>query len=319
MSTNLPQKLVIDKSPPRERLDQFLRRSLPGVSRAALQRLLAEGNILVDGRIVKPAHHPRTGETVTFQWPQPRPALAQAEDIPLDIIYEDDDLLALNKPAGLVVHPAAGHPDHTLVNALLHHCAGGLSGVGGVARPGLVHRLDKDTTGCLVVAKSDFVHHHLSAQFASRQVEKVYHAIACGRVTPESGLIDAAIARHPTQRKRMTIAATGREARSTFRAIERWRDATWVEVLLQTGRTHQVRVHLWHLGFPVAGDLTYGRRANARLKELTNYAAPRQLLHARRLGVVHPRTNKRLFFEAPLPADLTAALEFFRGLGGRTR
>jgi 23S rRNA pseudouridine1911/1915/1917 synthase len=278
-----------------------------------LQRLLAGGNIRIDGRKVKPSHHPRAGENVTIEWPEAVPAAAQAEDIPLDIIYEDDDLVVLNKPAGLVVHPAAGHQEHTLVNALLHHCAGRLSGVGGVARPGLVHRLDKDTTGCLIVAKNDFAHHHLSAQFAGREVEKAYQAIACGRVTEETGLIHAAIVRHPTRRKRMTVTATGgREARSSYRVLERWPYATWVEVMLHTGRTHQVRVHLWHLGFPVAGDLVYGRRANARLKELAGYAAPRQLLHARRLGLVHPRTEKRMVFEAPLPDDFTRALEFFR-------
>ncbi|MGA2174116.1 MAG: RluA family pseudouridine synthase [Verrucomicrobiota bacterium] len=311
--TNLPQQIIIDKSLPQERLDVFLRRRLPAVSRAALQRLLAQGAIRVDGRIVKPTHHPRAGETLTLQWPEARPALAQAEDIPLDILYEDDDMVVLNKPAGLVVHPAAGHHEHTLVNALLHHCAGRLSGVGGVARPGLVHRLDKDTTGCLVAAKNDFVHHHLSAQFAGRQVEKVYHAIACGRMTPETGLIDAAIARHPTQRKRMAVAvAAGREARSSYRVLERWREASWVEVGLHTGRTHQVRVHLRHLGFPVVGDLVYGRRANALLKESTGYAAPRQLLHARRLALVHPRTGQRLVFEAPLPPDFAVALDFFR-------
>jgi 23S rRNA pseudouridine1911/1915/1917 synthase len=314
LSTNLPTQIIVDKSLPQERLDRFLRRCLPDVSRAALQRLLAEGSIQVDGRIVKPTHRPRAGETVTLRWPEAQPALAQAEDIPLDIIYEDDDLVVLNKPAGLVVHPAAGHREHTLVNALLHHCAGRLSGVGGVARPGLVHRLDKDTTGCLVAAKNDFVHHHLSAQFAGRQVEKVYQAIVCGPMTGQSGLIDAALARHPTQRQRMTVTtAGGREARSSYRVLERWRDATWVEVRLHTGRTHQVRVHLWHLGFPVAGDLIYGRRANARLKELTGYAAPRQLLHARRLALVHPRSGQRVAFEAPLPADFNVALELLRG------
>lgn len=313
MSTNFPKEIRIEQSLPQERLDQFLRRCLPTVSRGTLQRLLAEGHIRVDGRAVKPTHHPRLGEMVTLEWPEARPAAAQPEDIPLDIIYEDNDLAVLNKPAGLVAHPAAGHEQHTLVNALLHHCAGGLSGVGGVARPGIVHRLDKDTTGCLVIAKNDFVHHHLSAQFAARQVEKVYQAIVCGRMTAETGLIDSPIVRHPTQRKRMTIATKGgRAARSSYRVLERWRNAAWVEVILHTGRTHQARVHLWHLGFPVAGDLVYGRRANARLKELTGYSAPRQLLHARRLGLVHPSTNKRMIFEAPLPGDFAAALEFFR-------
>ncbi len=294
-------------------MDRFLRRCLPAVSRAAIQRLLAEGAIRVDGRVVKPTHHPRAGQRISLRWPEARRALAQAEEMALEILYEDEDLVVVNKPAGLVVHPAAGHAEHTLVNALLHHCAGRLSGIGGVARPGLVHRLDKDTTGCLVAAKNDFVHQQLSAQFAGRQVEKVYHAVVCGRMTRETGLIEAAIARHPTQRKRMAVVlGAGREARSSYRVLERWGEATWVEVLLHTGRTHQVRVHLGHLGFPVAGDLVYGRRANAKLKETTGYAAPRQLLHARRLALVHPRTGKRMVFEAPLPADFAVALDFFR-------
>jgi 23S rRNA pseudouridine1911/1915/1917 synthase len=315
VSASLPAQIRVDESPPRERLDVFLRRNLPGVSRAMLQRLLEQGDIRVDGRMAKPAHHPRVGETISLHWPEARPATAQAEEIPLQILYEDDDLVVIHKPAGLVVHPAAGHREHTLVNALLHHCAGRLSGVGGVARPGLVHRLDKDTTGCLVAAKSDFAHHHLSAQFARRQVEKIYQTIVCGRMTRESGMIDAAIARHPTQRQRMTVVAAGREARSTYRVVERWRDATFVEVRLHTGRTHQVRVHLWHQGFPVMGDLIYGRRANARFSELAGYTAPRQLLHARRLGLVHPRTEQAMVFEAPLPADFAAALEFLRRRG----
>jgi 23S rRNA pseudouridine1911/1915/1917 synthase len=173
--------------------------------------------------------------------------------------------------------------------------------------------LDKDTTGCLVAAKNDFAHQHLSAQFAGRQVEKVYHAIVCGRMTRESGRIDAAISRHPTQRKRMAVTVVaGREASSSYRVLERWREASWVEVLLHTGRTHQVRVHLGHLGFPVVGDLVYGRRANAQLKASTGYAAPRQLLHARRLALIHPRTGKRIEFEAPLPADFAVALDHFR-------
>jgi 23S rRNA pseudouridine1911/1915/1917 synthase len=291
----------------------FLRRKLPGLSRGAIQRLLAEGHIRIDGKIVKPTHHPRAGETVVIQRPEARPDIAQAEDMPLDILYEDDDLLVLNKPPGLVVHPAAGHREHTLVNALLHHCRGQLSGIGGVARPGIVHRLDKDTSGCLVAAKNDAAHLHLSAHFAGRDVEKIYLAVACGRMPKLSGHIDAAIGRDPAHRQRMAVRArNGREARTSYRVLERWAGATSVELELHTGRTHQIRVHLRHLGFPVAGDLVYGRRATARLEESTGYHAPRPLLHARRLTLTHPRDGKRMTFEARLPEDFTEALDFFR-------
>lgn len=309
-----PRSFVIDISRPRIRLDIFLRGKLPNLSRAAIQRLLAGGHIRVDGNIAKPSHHPRAGETVTIQWPALRPAAAQPEAMPLDILFEDNAILVLNKAAGVVVHPAAGHREHTLVNALLHHCGPQLSGIGGTARPVIVHRLDKDTSGCLVVAKSDAAHLALSEQFANRQVEKLYKTIACGRLPRDSGAIDAAISRHPGQRKKMTVAAAraGRAALSSYRVIERWRAASLVEVVIHTGRTHQIRVHLAHLGFPVAGDLVYGRRANAVLREATGYAAPRQLLHAWRLALTHPVTGRRLKIEAPLPPDFSTALDLFR-------
>jgi 23S rRNA pseudouridine1911/1915/1917 synthase len=294
-------------------LDVFLRKKLPDISRAAIQRLLAGGHIRVDGRIVKPAQAARAGQTVTIEWPEARPSEAQAEEMPLEILFEDEALLVLNKAAGVVVHPAAGHREHTLVNALLHHCGGQLSGIGGVARPGIVHRLDKDTSGCLVVAKTDAAHLALSEQFSSRQVEKLYRAVACGRIARESGTIEAAISRHPTQRKKMAVGGrAGRQARSTYRVLARWRDATLVEVALHTGRTHQIRVHLAHLGYPVAGDLVYGRRVNAMLRAASGYSAPRQLLHAWRLGLVHPQSGRRLVVEAPLPDDFSIALDFFR-------
>jgi 23S rRNA pseudouridine1911/1915/1917 synthase len=221
-------------------------------------------------------------------------------------------LLVINKPAGLVVHPAAGHPAHTLVNALLHHCAGRLSGIGGVARPGIVHRLDKETSGCLVVAKNDAAHLKLSGQFAGRQVTKIYQAIVCGRMPQAGGEIIAAIARDPIRRKRMAVARSGgREAHTSFRVLEQWKEAARIELRLHTGRTHQIRVHLEHLGCAVAGDLVYGRRQNLRLKEATGYAAPRQLLHAAKLALVHPGTGRRMTFEAPLPEDFAVAMDFF--------
>ncbi len=303
------ESITVQVSLPSERLDTFLRSQFPAVSRGNIQRLIEQGHIKVNGQPVKPTHHPRAGEQIEVYWPEARPAEAQPEEIPLDILFEDKDLLVLNKPPGLVVHPAAGHEEHTLVNALLHHCAGGLSGIGGVARPGIVHRLDKETSGCLVVAKNDVAHLALAEQFAGRTLEKVYHAIVCGEVPRPSGEIRAAIARHPTHRKRMAVTdGSGREAWTSYRVLEPLRGATLMEALLHTGRTHQIRVHFHHLGHPVVGDATYGSRQNQRLTELTGYAAPRQMLHAQKLTFLHPRKQKKLTLEAPLPDDFKAAL-----------
>jgi 23S rRNA pseudouridine1911/1915/1917 synthase len=305
--------LIIDRTLPSERLDTYLRGKFPAASRGAIQRLIEEGHILVNGHRVKPTHTPRAGEQVQVHWPEAKPAEALPEEMPLEILFEDDALLVLNKAAGLVVHPAAGHAEHTLVNALLHHCAGELSGIGGVARPGIVHRLDKETSGCLVVAKNDETHLALSSQFASRKVEKFYRAIVCGEMTRDKGEIHAAIARHPSHRKRMAVNDdTGREARTTYRVLERLRASTLVEAGLHTGRTHQIRVHFQFLGFPLVGDLTYGQRQNRRLEELVGFAAPRVMLHAFRLAFIHPRTGKRIHFEAPLPKDFEDVLKALR-------
>jgi len=221
--------------------------------------------------------------------------------------------VVLNKPAGLVVHPAAGHEAHTLVNALLHHCAGQLSGIGGVARPGIVHRLDKETSGCMVVAKNDDTHLALSAQFAGRRVDKVYHAIVCGEMQRDHGEIRAAIARHPSHRKRMAVSEDlGRAARTTYRVLERLRSATLVEAVLHTGRTHQIRVHFQFLGHPLVGDTTYGARQNRRLEELLGITAPRVMLHACGLAFTHPRHGRRMNFEAPRPEDFQDVLKALR-------
>jgi 23S rRNA pseudouridine1911/1915/1917 synthase len=304
---------TIEKTLPSERLDAYLRDRFPAVSRHAIQRLIEEGHIRVNGRTVKPTHTPRAGERVDVHWPEARRAEAQPEPMPLDILYEDDALLVLNKPAGLVVHPAAGHEEHTLVNALLHHCAGQLSGIGGVARPGIVHRLDKETSGCLVVAKTDEAHVALSYQFAGRKVEKIYQAIVCGEMQRDKGEIRAAIARHPAHRKRMAVTdAAGREARTSYRVLERLRGATLVEVMLHTGRTHQIRVHCQFIGFPLLGDMTYGQRQNRRFEELFGFSAPRVMLHAHHLAFIHPRTAQRSSFEAPLPPDFEDVLKALR-------
>ena len=306
--------ISVEHSRPHERFDTFLRSQFPTVSRGTIQRLIEEGHIFVNGQPVKATHHARAGEKISIHWPDAKPAEAQPEEIPLDILFEDDDLLVLNKPPGLVVHPAAGNEEHTLVNALLHHCAGKLSGIGGVARPGIVHRLDKDTSGCLVVAKTDSAHQSLAEQFAGRSVEKIYHAIVCGKMIKKSGEISGAIARHPIHRKRMAVTTDGkgREARTGFRVIETFQSATLVEALLHTGRTHQIRVHFQHLGFPILGDKTYGARRNQTFKGSTSFAPPRQMLHAQYLAFIHPRTGAKQNFAATYPVDFADALKKLR-------
>jgi 23S rRNA pseudouridine1911/1915/1917 synthase len=310
---------VVERSLPNERLDSFLREQFPAVSRGAIQRLIEEGHITVNGEKVKATHAPRAGERIDVYWPEARPAQAQPEDIPLDVLYEDKDLLVINKPAGMVVHPAAGNEEHTLVNALLHHCRGKLSGIGGVARPGIVHRLDKDTSGCLVVAKNDAAHIALSTQFAERTLDKLYVAIVCGNLPHKSGEIRAAVARHPSHRKRMAVTEdAGRDAWTSYRVLQQLNNATFVEATLHTGRTHQIRVHFQHIGFPVAGDETYSARQNRKLIDLTGITPPRLMLHAQQIEFVHPRTHRRRKFEAPLPADFQATLEALRQGGGAT-
>ena len=315
MTPERTQKVVLEKTLPSERLDTYLRGVFPAVSRGAIQRLIEEGHITVNGRKVKPTQTPRAGDTVEVHWPAARPAEAQPEEIPLDVIFEDDVLLVINKRPGIVVHPAAGNEEHTLVNALLHHCRGQLSGIGGVARPGIVHRLDKDTSGCLVIAKNDDTHLALSAQFASRKVEKIYQALLCGEMARDRGEVRAAIARHPSHRKRMAVdEELGRQARTSYRVLERLNGATLAEAVLHTGRTHQIRVHFQHLGYPLVGDLTYGNRQNQRLEELTHYSAPRQMLHAAKLAFTHPRSAKKVQFEAPTPEDFLDALSALKPL-----
>ena len=308
------ETITVSRSLPSERLDTFLRRQFQMVSRATIQRLIEQGHIRVNGHTVKSTHSPRAGEIIQVEWPEARPAEVQPESIPLDILFEDEALLVLNKPAGLVVHPAAGHEEHTLVNALLHHCRGQLSGIGGVARPGIVHRLDKETSGCMVVAKNDATHLALSNQFAGREVEKIYMAIVCGVLSRDEGNIRAAIARHPSHRKRMAVRdeESARAAHTSYEVIERLREATLVQASLHTGRTHQIRVHFQFIGHPLAGDQTYGQRQTRRLSELTHYDAPRVMLHAHKLAFIHPRSGKRLRFVSPVPSDFLDALRFLK-------
>ena len=306
------ETFTVEHSRPGVRLDIFLREKFPATSRGAMQRLIDEGHIRVNGKAVKPTHAPRAGDAIEIHWPDARPAEALPEEIPLEILFEDKSLLVLNKAPGIVVHPAAGHAEHTLVNALLHHCKGSLSGIGGVARPGIVHRLDKETSGCLVVAKNDATHLALSKQFAERTVKKIYDALVIGVLKTDTGEIHAAIARHEIHRKRMAVQAdgAGRAAHTSYRVLKRLPHATHVEAEIHTGRTHQIRVHLQHLGHPVVGDSTYGEKQNKKFSTLTGYAAPRVLLHARELSFIHPRTDKRVTLTAPLPKDFRDALKF---------
>ncbi len=314
MSAERTDTFIIEQSLPGERLDKFLSTRYAAVSRGAIQRLIEEGHIKINGQPVKPTHSPRAGEVVDVYFPEARPPVTRPEEIPLIILFEDKDLLVMNKAPGIVVHPSVGHEAHTLVNALLHHCAGQLSGIRGVAQPGIVHRLDKDTSGCLVVAKNDAAHLALSEQFATRTTEKTYLAILCGEVPHAAGEIDAAIARHPSHRKRMAVSRgdAGREARTSYRVLERLLHSTLVEADLHTGRTHQLRVHFQHIGFPIAGDDTYGKRQTARLAELTGYTPPRVLLHSHTLSFTHPRTGRRRRFTAPWPEDFKQSLVALR-------
>jgi len=280
------------------RLDQFLASSVPELSRARIQDLIKAGHVTLNAAAAKASARLRAGDAITLHEPPPVATEAVAEDIALDVLFEDDDLIVLNKPAGLVVHPAAGNWSGTVVNALLHHCQE-LSGIGGEQRPGIVHRLDKDTSGCLVAAKSDVAHQSLARQFAGREVSKIYLAIVAGKVRYLTGTIDAPIGRHPVQRKKMTVVAegSGRPAKTGYRVIQALPAGTLVECTLHTGRTHQIRVHLKHLGHPLLGDEVYGKRAGF----------PRQMLHAWRLSFAHPRTGERLNFESPIPPDFVEA------------
>ena len=287
-----------------QRVDQAVAARRPELSRAQVRRLIDQGAIRVGDTRVKPSHRVHEGDEIAVEVPAPRALEAEPEDIPLVIVHEDSHLIVVDKPAGLVVHPAAGHASGTLVNALLFHCRD-LSGVGGVLRPGIVHRLDKDTSGLLVCAKSDPAHRALAAQFKAHTIEREYLALVRGRPKAESGSVDAAIGRHPTDRKKFTTRAPrGRQARTHWRVERRFRDVTLLSVRLETGRTHQIRVHLASVGLPVAGDPVYGGgRAAARALGLA-----RQALHAARLGFEHPVSAERLTFTSPLPPDLARVL-----------
>lgn len=292
------------------RLDRALAELLPDLSRERIKALIVEGQIVSGGRSLNPSMKVAVGQDYSITLPAPVALDAVAQDIPLDIVHEDADLIVVDKPAGLVVHPAAGNLDGTLVNALLHHCDGQLSGIGGVARPGIVHRIDKDTSGLLVVAKSDKAHEGLARQFKDHSIDRLYAAIVYGIPAPGSGTVDARIGRSDADRKKMAVHREGRgkHAVTHYRVMERLRGAAMVECRLETGRTHQVRVHMAHLGHPLIGDPVYGRDRKGFKSILETLGFKRQALHAKRLGFIHPVTEEPLAFDSPLPADMQELL-----------
>jgi 23S rRNA pseudouridine1911/1915/1917 synthase len=301
-----------------ERLDQTLVAILPEVSRAEVQRLIRAGRVRVGGgSVTRPSCRVRGGERVCLDFPEPAPAGLPAEARPLDVLHEDPDLLVLDKATGIVVHPGAGARSGTLVNFLLHHC-GHLSAIGGQERPGIVHRLDRDTTGVLVIAKNDATHRSLAAQFKDRTIEKIYEALVWGAPRPASGVIDAPIGRHPSARVKMVVRPDGRPSRSSFRTLESFGVVTLLEVRPETGRTHQIRVHLKSIGHTVVGDALYGGARAGSLRDEAWRAALSAYgglaLHARSLSFTHPATGRRLRFEAPRPADLRRLIDEARRL-----
>ncbi|WP_179408263.1 RluA family pseudouridine synthase [Novosphingobium marinum] len=297
-----------------ERLDKALALAT-NLSRERIKALLGEGRIMLAGRTVGQASlKPATGTSFAIRVPEAVPAEAKAQDIPLDVVFEDEHLIVVDKPAGLVVHPAAGNPDGTLVNALLHHCHGQLSGIGGVARPGIVHRIDKDTSGLLVVAKTDAAHEGLASQFADHSIERAYRAIVSGRPTPAAGTVTGAIARSSHDRKKMAMVEDGRgkHAVTHYKTLETLGDAALLECRLETGRTHQVRVHMSSIGHPLLGDPNYGRTPSRFRPILKTLAFRRQALHAAELGLVHPVSRERLHFDSAMPADMQALIDDLR-------
>ena len=288
-----------------ERIDALLARTLEGLSRSAAQRLLEEDRVTreEDGKALRKSDRVQAGEHITVVLPELAEDLPLIpQDLPLDVVYEDDDLIVVNKERGMVVHPAPGHPDGTLVNALLWHCGDSLSGIGGEKRPGIVHRIDKDTSGLLIVAKNDFAHHALSAQLQDRSLSRVYEAVVRGRLRADSGTIDRPIGRHPTDRKRMAVnEKNGRPAATHWNVLARYAAYTHVRCRLETGRTHQIRVHMASIGHPLLGDGVYG--APCPEKGLEG-----QCLHARELKFIHPRTGEAVHLATGLPAWFTEVL-----------
>ena len=285
------------------RVDLFLARQGLDLTRSQVRRLMEQGHVLLNGRIARPSRKLRPGDRISVTVPPPEPVTLSPEAIPLSVVYEDGEIIVVDKPAGIAVHPAPGHPSHTLVNALLAHCPD-LKGIGGELRPGIVHRLDKDTSGLLLVAKSSAAHVSISRQLQDRKVRKGYLALASGQVVPREGAIDAPIGRDPWNRKRMAVVQGGREAFTSYRVLNYLRQHSYMEVFPKTGRTHQIRVHLASAGHPIMGDALYGKRSSI---------LGRQFLHAHLLEFRHPSTDEGMEVTSPLPEDLRLALDTLSG------
>ena len=283
------------------RLDAFLARAMEDLTRSTAAKAIEEGRVLVSGKVPSKSLKLTGNETIAFTPEEPAPIDAVPQDIPLDVVYEDDDVIVVNKPSGLVVHPAPGHPDGTLVNALLFHCGASLSGVGGALRPGIVHRIDRDTSGLIIAAKNDYAHQFLSAQLADHTLARTYECIVVGNLREDSGTVDAPIARDSRDRKRMAVVPGGRRAVTHWTVLARYPGYTHVQCRLETGRTHQIRVHMAYLGHPILGDTVYG--AKKPVPGLTG-----QCLHAVGLQFIHPRTKELVSLSCPLPGEFTAAL-----------
>lgn len=283
------------------RVDVFLTQCLDGLTRSAVQKLLDSGGVTCRGRRVKKNEKTAAGETYTVCLPSPEPSDVLPQNIPLDVRYEDEDVIVVNKPVGMVVHPAPGHPDGTVVNALLHHCGTSLSGINGVLRPGIVHRIDRDTSGLLIAAKNDAAHLALAEQLQDHSLYREYRAVCVGSLKEEAGTVDAPIGRHPTDRKKMAVLPEGRQAVTHWKALAHYPGHTYLQCRLETGRTHQIRVHMASLGHPLLGDTVYGSQ-----KPVPGLGG--QCLHAFRLSFLHPRTGERILVECPLPPWFEAVL-----------
>lgn len=300
-----PIRLRASEESKNQRLDAFLASSLDGLTRSQAARLIESGEVAVNGKTAGKSYKLAGGEDIAVTLPEPEPVEAVPQDIPLDVVYEDADVIVVNKPSGMVVHPAPGHPDGTLVNALLYHCAGTLSGIGGALRPGIVHRIDRDTSGLIIAAKNDAAHQYLSAQLADHTLARTYECIVVGKLREDRGTVDAPIARHPADRKRMAVVAGGREAVTHWEVIDRYPGYTHVRCRLETGRTHQIRVHMAYIGHPILGDTVYGAK-----KEVPGLTG--QCLHAVGLRFLHPRTHEVVELSCPLPEEFTRMLQKIR-------
>lgn len=288
------------------RLDSWLSGELSEFSRSYVQKLIEDGKVTVNGKGIKTNYRLKSGDNVSVYIPQPVKLDISAEEIDLDIIYEDEDIIVINKPKGMVVHPGAGNYNGTLVNALMQHCGDSLSDINGIIRPGIVHRIDKDTTGVLVVAKNNTAHEILSEKFKHHDINRIYIAVVAGTIREERGKVDAPIGRHPVDRKKMSVnLKNGRRAVTHFTVLERLKDATLVELKLETGRTHQIRVHMAYIGFPLIGDYVYGKSSNS-------CGVNEQALHARLLGFKHPRTGEYMEFQAEPPEYFITLIEKLR-------